>query len=337
MLFLREIVGHRQVINILLNAIAYGRVSHAYLFSGPEGVGKETAAFAFARALLCSRPGSGDACGECRECRQAENRNHPDLQWVQPAGASIKIEQIRSVQRKTAYLPYQGNRQIFIICQAETMTEQAANCLLKTLEEPSGNTIFILVSSRPQALLPTILSRCQQVSFHAVPVSELAHGLVSLHGLKAEDALLSAALSGGSMGRALLYSAGSFQDERGAAYALIKELAEAGPCRALEMAEKCAESREKARFMLEMLTCWYRDLLVSREAGSNGFLYNQDRAANLERDAECFETSRLVEIIENIEATKNKIEASANTRLALEALFLYLSGGPAGPGQSTAY
>ncbi len=324
MRFLREIVGHKQIVKTLLNAVASGRVAHAYLFAGLEGVGKETAATAFARALLCSRPVQGDACGMCRECRQVRSRNHPDLHFVRPAGTSIKIDQIRAVQRRVPYRSYQGGRKVFLIRDAETMTKEAANCLLKTLEEPPRGTVLILISSRPQALLPTVLSRCQQYFFKGIPDLELIRGLVELHGLAEEDAYLPAALSGGSMGAALAYASGSFQEERNAVLELVESMKKYGPLEALEKAGEVSGNKERVLTLLEMLACWYRDLLVYREAGETGTLFNQDRVAVVASEAERFETGLLVKIIESIESAKNKIEANANTRLVLEALFLRL-------------
>jgi DNA polymerase-3 subunit delta' len=215
---------------------------------------------------------------------------------------------------------------VFLITRAEAMTAEAANCLLKTLEEPPGDAVFILLSARPQSLLPTILSRCQQYFFKGIPGTDLINGLVALHGLAAEEARLPAALSGGSMGKALAYASGSFREERNIALGLAEALGEAGPLEALEMAEKTSESKERAQAVLNMLTCWYRDLLVFRETGDTGLLCNPDRAGSVEKEAMSFETARLVEIIEDVEAAKGKIEANANTRLALEALFLRLAG-----------
>lgn len=326
MRFLREIAGHEQIIKALKNAVACGRVSHAYLFAGPEGVGKETTALAFVRALLCPRPVRGDACGTCRECRQVEGRNHPDLYFVQPSGASIRIDQIRALQRRVSYKSYQGGRKVFLIRQAETMTAEAANCLLMTLEEPPEDTVFILLSSRPQALLPTVLSRCQQYFFKKIPVAELAGGLVELHGLADEEARLYAALAGGSMGKALAYTGRSFQEHRKLALELVETLSKSGFAEALEIADKISQKKERISIILEVLACWYRDLMVYREAGTGVSLFNRDRAEAVARSAERFETSRLVEIIEGIEAAKSKIEANANTRLALEALFLQMAG-----------
>lgn len=325
MRLLREIAGHEPIIRTLLNAVGHGRAAHAYLFAGPPGVGKETTALAFARALLCASPREGDACGSCRPCRQAAHQNHPDLHQVLPEGASIKIDHIRSIQRRVPYRPYQGGRQVFMIRQADLMTAEAANCLLKTLEEPPGDTVFILLANRPQALPPTVLSRCQQVIFKLLPVRDLAAGLVRLHGLSQEEAALAASLAGGSMGQALAWAAGAMAAERDAAADLAGRLAGAGPLEALEMAEKLAEKREQAIKLLEMLACWYRDLLVCKEAGHGVLLYNPDRSEDLLNLAAGFETGRLVAILEHIENAKNKIAANANIRLALEALFLNIS------------
>ncbi len=324
MRLLKEITGHKQIVRSLLNTVLWGRVAHAYLFAGPAGVGKETTALAFARALLCACPVDGDACGMCRECRQVEGRNHPDLYFVQPSGSSIKIDQIRGVLRVAPYRPYQGGRKIFIVRQSDLMTRDAANCLLKTLEEPPASTVFILLSGRPQNLLSTILSRCQQVFFKSLPVSDLIQGLIDWHGLGEEDARHAAVLSGGSMGRALVCASGSQQEERREAHNLAGQLKECGPCEALEMAGKTSGNKVKALSVLDMLTCWYRDLLVYRETGEAELLFNLDCVDIVGREAGCYDTARLVEIIKEIGATKHKLEANANTRLAFEALFLHL-------------
>jgi len=326
MLFLRDIIGHGQVIRTLLNAVSNDKVSHAYLFAGPEGVGKATTALAFARALLCAGPVGGDACGECRECRQVEHSSHPDFYCLSPDGLSIKIEQVREIQRKAVFRSYQGGRKVFLIEQAEAMTAEAANCLLKILEEPPGGTVFILLSARPQALLPTVLSRCQQYFFRHISGCELASSLSGQHGFPPEEARLLAALSGGSMGKALAWAGGSFQKERAAAVKLSAALEDAGALEALEIAGELSKTRKDVLNLLDMLACWYRDLLVWKKTGEAGLLFNRDLADLLKKEAVFWKTGRLVEIIESIEKVKDKIQANANTRLALEALFLRLAG-----------
>ncbi|TEB08485.1 DNA polymerase III subunit tau [Pelotomaculum schinkii] len=326
MRFLREIAGHQQIVQTLMNAVSSGHVVHAYLFAGPAGVGKKTTARAFARALLCSQPAAGDACGVCRTCRQAANHNHPDLYTLQPSGASIKIEQVRGMLRRIPYRSYQGGRKVFLINQAELMTADASNCLLKTLEEPPGGTVMILVSDQPQSLLPTILSRCQMCSFKSIPLPELTGGLVALHGLDPVKAGLTAAMAGGSMGKALAYAAGTFQAEQSLAIRLAHDLDGAAPHEALVMAGQIAEQKEKVSAILEILKCWYRDLLVFKLTGETGLLYHLDHIDIMEKEAGSFETGRLLEILEEIETTRKKIEANANTRLALDILFLHLAG-----------
>lgn len=327
MRFLAEITGHQQIVQTLLNAVYCSRVVHAYLFAGPAGVGKETTALAFARALLCMQPVDGDACGGCRACRQVESRNHPDFYTVQPSGASIKIEQVRGMLSRIPYRSYQGGRKVFLIHQAELMTADASNCLLKTLEEPPGDTVIILISEQPQSLLPTILSRCQQCSFKNIPTPELIGGLVALHGLDPAEAGILAAQAGGSMGKALAYAAGTFQAEQSLASRLAHELTGAGSMEALTMAGQLAEQKEKVSAVLEILKYWYRDLLVFAITGETGLLYNLDKIDIVEKEAGRFEIGHLLEILEDIETTIKKIEANANTRLALEILFLHLAEG----------
>lgn len=325
MRFLREITGHRQIIQTLMNAVSSGHVFHAYLFTGPAGVGKETTAQAFARALLCRQPADGDACGVCRACRQVASYNHPDFYTIKPAGSSIRIEQVRDMLRQVPYRAYQGGRKIFIIHQAELMTAEAANCLLKTLEEPPEGTVIILISDQPQFILPTILSRCQQCSFKSIPLPELSKVLVTLHGLAPAEAGLTAAIAGGSMGKALAYADGTFRAEQDFAMGLAHDLPGSAFYEALAMAEQLAGQKEKIGVVLEILQCWYRDLLVFKLTGETGLLYHLDRINDVKNEEARFETGRLMEILEGIEMTRKNIEANANARLALETLFLQLA------------
>ena len=157
-----RIIGHDRQKSILQRALSGGRLAHAYLFAGPEGVGKRLMALAVARALFCM---TGNGCGECAACRKLEHSNHPDLHVLEPDGASIKIEQVRAIQRDLSLRPGEGSRKICLIEAAETTTTGAANALLKTLEEPRGDTLLILLTSQPQRLLETIRSRCQPLHF----------------------------------------------------------------------------------------------------------------------------------------------------------------------------
>ena len=169
----QRILGQDQPKRIIQNALANNSVSHAYLFYGPESIGKKLTAVEFAKALNCEVSGPKDNCGDCPACRKIDQGIHPDFFLLEPQkssptgrNASIKVEEIRELQKKLAYLPYEAKTKVAIIDGAETMNPQAANTLLKTLEEPPASTILILIASNPYQLLPTLVSRCQGVKFH---------------------------------------------------------------------------------------------------------------------------------------------------------------------------
>lgn len=163
----KDIVGQDTAKELLQRSLSRDQVSHAYIFSGPPGSGQRETALAFAKAIFCTS-GGNDSCGECLECRKVEHGNHPDLYQIAPDGATIKIDQIRDLQRIFSYRSKNGNPKIYIIDEADKMTVQAANSLLKFLEEPPSPAVAILISDNGRALLPTIQSRAQMVPFTAL-------------------------------------------------------------------------------------------------------------------------------------------------------------------------
>ncbi|MGB9804241.1 DNA polymerase III subunit delta' [Desulfofundulus sp.] len=325
---LAEIIGHGEIVRALRRAVEQDRVSHAYLFAGPDGVGKTTTALAFGAALLCRYPGSGDACGKCRDCRQVAGQNHPDLHRIAPDGASIKIGQVREMLHRIALSPYQGQRQIFLVEQADMMTGEAANCLLKTLEEPPAGTVIILISGRPQALLPTILSRCQIFTFHPLPAGQVVSILQKEMAASRGELELLARLTGGCPGRAVRLAGvdGGYSAFRQRVVDLAAGLGRASFTEACRQAALLAEDKELALACLEFFLLWYRDLLVWKETGAGGLLFNQDYLSLVEREARFYSSTRLLAMIREIEKTRDSLMANVNTRLALEVLFMRLAG-----------
>jgi len=194
-----EVVGHSAAKSSLQRAVEQGNVNHSYLFTGPSAVGKFIVARAFAAALLCPENG----CGECNTCRRVIAEKHPDVTVVRPAGKNIPVEKIRGIRLDAFHKPIESDTKVFIIKNAERMWEEGASTLLKVLEEPPGNVVFILVTANPGALLPTILSRCQEIRFTCIPSDELKEHLLSTRDISPDRADLVVRLTGGVLGRAL--------------------------------------------------------------------------------------------------------------------------------------
>ena len=198
----KEIIGHRRPIRLLQRAILNDRLPNAYLFLGPEGVGKRLTALTLAKTLNCEQR-SDDCCEQCLPCRKIEESNHPDVSVIGPDGQFIKIESIRQLQRSLTYRPYEGRKRVCVIDGADHMKAEGANALLKTLEEPPGNTLLVLLSAEREVLLPTIISRCQPVTFGSLPMDEVASVLCGRASMDEREAAAVAMLSQGSLGRAL--------------------------------------------------------------------------------------------------------------------------------------
>ncbi len=200
-----DIIGHDRIVRLLQRAVDSGRVAHAYLFAGPQGVGKTKTAYAFAASLLCKSEGS-QACGHCVSCKKLLDGNHPDLSELKADEKSksvIKVKAMKSFIQAMNFHPFESEWKIFVIHEAEKMNKESANTLLKTLEEPTESTVIILVSGKPQQLLPTIMSRCQKVVFGPLEFDAVARVVVEKRGLSEKDADLVARLAEGSVGRAM--------------------------------------------------------------------------------------------------------------------------------------
>jgi len=199
-----EIIGQQVAVDILRKSVKKNRPHHAYLFVGPDGVGKRATAIAFARGLNClsSQP---DGCDRCDSCRKIGNGTHPDVELISPleGGLTISIDQIRKLQRSVAYKPLEGKWKVYIIDDAASATEEAANCLLKTLEEPPPKVILILITENIYRLLSTVRSRCQVILFKQIPRLLIKKVLTERYQVSAEEAESLTWRSSGSLGRAL--------------------------------------------------------------------------------------------------------------------------------------
>ncbi len=327
MILLRDIIGHDEIIKTLQGAIASGRVAHAHLFSGPEGVGKMTVAIAFARALICPHNSGYDSCGKCGDCEKVEEGTHPRVRIIQPEGASIKIRQVREMIAGLQFGPDKGDWVIRIINEADTMTPEAGNSMLKILEEPLPGVVFILITTRPQVVLPTILSRCQHRYFQPLTQRQLVDALSVNSSYPAGAVRRAAALSGGRLGRARELLSGSFT-AREEALSLIERLnrASAGEVFSLAAGISSGTGKETLLSILDMMILWFRDILLYNETSNTDLLINSDKSDKIKALSAFYPSGRLIGMLDSLENVKKSLALSANTQLAIEALFLNLAG-----------
>jgi DNA polymerase-3 subunit delta' len=237
-----RLVGQDAAVKLLRDAVASGGVGHAYLFVGPEGVGRELAAIALAAALNC--PDGG--CGECPVCAKVLRRAHPDVWMIEAQGAQILVDQVREVRMSAYRSPLEGRSKVFVIEDAHRLNPAAANALLKVLEEPPGDVVFVLVTASPEDLLPTVVSRCRRVDFHPLGPAEIRRVLVDHHG--ADPALADwAARAGGDLSRALRFVKDPDAPDRRAGHVEIPgRLVRGGVGEAISVAAEIAQEADAA-------------------------------------------------------------------------------------------
>ncbi len=281
---LAAVVGQQRAVDALRSAVKSQAVHHAYLFAGPEGVGKELTAVGFVQALVCrERPGEG--CGDCSSCARISRRSHPDVSWVMPQeemiarglasraefsatpSRDIRVEQIRALQERLALRPLEGSTKVAIIGSADRMNVQSQNALLKMLEEPPLGSILILIASSPELLLATIRSRCAKIQFGPLPVEFIAGKVQSERQLDRATAQLAALMSEGSLSRALALDLDALTRRR-EVIALFEAAAGRQLPAMLQFAETFGASREVAEEVLAVLRVWLRDLLTVRSGAA---------------------------------------------------------------------
>ncbi|HIQ02534.1 MAG TPA: DNA polymerase III subunit delta', partial [Anaerolineales bacterium] len=257
------IVGHGWAVRLLRRALERGELSHAYLFTGPPGVGKGTLAQALASALLCE--GEFRPCGSCRACRLVTGGNHPDLHWVEPESKAgrLTIGQVRELQRQLALTPNLGGYRVAVLERFEQTTPSAANALLKTLEEPPAYVLLILLAPDTDSLLPTIVSRCQVVPLRPLPVRAVEQALVERWGVGPEQARLLAHLCGGRLGWAVRAATDPAPlRRRQQRLEDLVELLEAPLVRRFGYAAELARDLEAAHEALDLWAGWWRDVML---------------------------------------------------------------------------
>src|SRR5579883_1468764 len=324
-----NIVGHEHSIDILRRTLAAQQVRHAYLFVGPQRIGKSLLAQRFAQTLLCTGGvdplvAPTDPCNACLACRKALHGNHPDLHVIKkaPDKQFILIEQVRDLQNASARRTLEGRRNIFILENAHEMNLQAANCLLKTLEEPEPDVVLLLTAPDPGLLLPTILSRVQQIPLHLLTGEQIRQALLERWHVPAEDAALISALAAGRMGWAV--QAVEQKDvllERQEQLETLARVPALDRVQRFDIAQKLSANGDKIKSALELWLLWWRDLLFAAN-NCPDLVVNVDMRTILQKQATSITPSESLRMIRSILRTLEALDQNVNARMALEVLML---------------
>lgn len=332
------VLGHDWAVNLLQQSLSRDRLAHAYLFTGPPSVGKTSLALYLARALNCADPGPRP-CGVCASCRKIDRGVHPDVRVIdesestgdtadEPAepGArrkrGIKIGQIRELQAQAALSPFEGRRRVYVLCDFQRANLEAANCLLKTLEEPPDRVVLILTALQAEGLLPTIVSRCQVLNLRPLPVNQVQKALQEYWGVEEARAAALAGLSAGRLGWAIRAS----QNEAllGAREKYLVALEQSGKLSYTErirLAQQLSRNPVNLMDALDLWQEWWRDLLLAR-SGSSARLVNVDREQAIRADAERYSLQEIESFLRAIERAIQQLDANVSPSLVMEVLLL---------------
>ena len=317
-----QIIGHDRQKEFLRRTLANDRLAHAYLFEGPQGIGKRLIALALARAVFCTNE---NGCGQCVPCRKIDHNNHPDLQIVEPDGKQIKIEQIRDLQKTLSFRPVESSRRVCLIDQADKMNPAAANALLKTLEEPSSETLIILLSARPEALLTTVLSRCQRLPFNRLPQACIESALIKQRGFDQHEAHIIAALADGSFQLALDRDPAFYLEHRIEVLKKVTALSSASILPMFALAKELATEKETIPETLELLQAFYRDLLLFLYGRPVESLVNIDLQEKIKRIAARENSTSILNKLAALNECLRNHERNVNPQLNMEVLLLRLA------------
>ena len=321
-----DIYGHEKKIEIIRKSLTQNRIGHAYLFSGISAVGKNTLAREFVKALNCEKKDIlHDSCGECSSCRKIQREIHPDVFFVEADGQFIRINAIREIQEQMKCKPLEARQRVFIIDDADKMNDQAANALLKILEEPSPSNILILVTARPYSMPSTIISRCQHIRFNPLRFDTVAKFLVDRIGMDNQQALLLAGLSGGSIGRAMELNKDDIVAYRAELLKLLSVTRRNDPFTLINFASFLGQGKKEIKQGLNILNTIFRDALVLKETQKNEMLVNQDNSSFISTQAARLSGGQILQNIVLVERAGDIIEQNVNKSLTLETMAFKLN------------
>jgi len=324
---LEDIIGQERAVFILKGLQARNRIPHALLFAGDEGIGKKLAAINFAKTLNCKGPGArdqkselqapGDACEQCPSCRKINSGNHPDVSVISPEGdgGQITVAAIRALEETLSFKPFEGRWKVAVIDNADSLNQSAANAFLHTLEEPTPQSLLILVSSRPEVLLPTIRSRCQTIHFSPLPVDAMSSYIREhVQGLSDRQSALLSLLSGGRIGVALNEE---LLEQRDRSYEILEQLLARG-------GDDVWEDREDMEQWFDWGQVWMRDIAVFKTTGRADMLINADRAGEIQAIARGAAIGEILKLARELSTVRRQLFFNLNKQVTLNYTSLLL-------------
>ena len=319
-----NMLGHDWAVDMLHQHAVRGDVRHAYLFCGPPGLGRRTLALRLAQALNCPKPiAAGVPCGICRDCKQIEEMRHPDMNVIQAEteGGTLKVDQVRAVQHSLSLKPYQSKYRVALFLRFQEANDNAANALLKTLEEAPAHAILLLTADTPEQLLPTIVSRCEILRLRALPVSAIESDLLE-RGVDEERARLLSHISGGRPGYARkLIDDFTILEKREERLNDMQTLLPASRVEKFSYADKLSKDKDAMRQTILVWLSYWRDVML-RVAQAETPLINIDRNMEIEFLAGRLDLSTARRVVRDLESALEKMERNVNARLIAEVLLL---------------
>ncbi len=326
----KDIVGQERAIKILTKSLKENRVSSSYIFIGSEGTGKKFTAIEFIKAVNCLNLNKNmEACNNCHSCNGINKQCCPDLKIVKTTKGSIKIGQIREIRKEIELKPFRSKKKVYIIDQAEKMTLEASNCLLKTIEEPPYYAIIILICSKIDPILPTIVSRCQIINFGLLTSFKIKELLLNkLNNLENDKAEIISKLAQGSIGKAFKLSVDKeyfIRREKMLDYLSTIITGKYGDD-IFAKVEKIMSEIDRIEEILEMIKLWYRDILIIKNTRNQNYIINCDKLEILGKKSQIYSQKMLIDILDYLDQVEEYLTKNVNKRLVLERLYIKMVG-----------
>lgn len=321
----KDIIGQESIKKHLQTAIKTGNLSHAYIINGEYGSGRQTIASALAKTIQCqSKTDDTDACGVCTSCKQAESHNHPDIKYITHDKTSISVNDIREqLNNDISIKPYSSEYKIYIIPDANKMTEQAQNALLKTIEEPPVYAIIILLTENCDSLLPTIRSRCVTLTMNPVEKDKICTYLENKFQLEPEQAQIAANYCQGNIGKAIRFASSSdFIEMKNQVLKLLKNLDSMDIASIIDTIKEFSTHKNDINDYLDLMLLWYRDVLMFKVTKDANLLLYSDEYSAISEQATKRDYENIENIIAAIDMAKVRLKANVNFDVTIELMIL---------------